>query len=183
MHGRCRNPNNSAYKDYGGRGIAVCERWEIFENFVADMGIPPKAHTLERIDNEGPYSPENCRWATRKEQQNNRRSNRVLRIGGMTKTIRQWSEHAGLPYNTIRERLERGWSAEDAVRPENFRGVNLDGLALGGKANGARLLAMTHCKRGHPWDEENTRLTPDGTRVCRACHAMRQRNRNRRLRS
>src|SRR4051812_1219565 len=115
MIDRCRRPSHSAYANYGGRGIRVCARWEAFENFLADMGERPPAGTIERRDTNGNYEPSNCRWATRKEQGRNRRTNRLLTVGGATKCIAAWSEETGINRTTIRQRLVRGWSAEQAL--------------------------------------------------------------------
>lgn len=106
------------YKDYWGRGISVCERWlESFENFYSDMGPrPSKHHSIDRIDNNGNYEPGNCRWATTKEQSVNRRNNHYIEFNGQRKTITQWSMLlVNGRQNSIKERLNRGWSIEDAL--------------------------------------------------------------------
>lgn len=116
MRQRCNNPKDCAYGDYGGRGIKVCSRWRIFENFLADMGTRPTSrHTLDRKDNDGPYSPENCRWSTRKEQANNRRSSRRITWGTETKTLAEWSDQLGLTRHAIEWRLASGWSINAAL--------------------------------------------------------------------
>lgn len=115
MKNRCRNPNAPDFNRYGGRGIKVCERWSGprgFENFLADMGERPLRTSLDRIDNEGDYSPDNCRWATILEQANNKRNNAHLTVDGITLTIPEWSRRTGINHNTIRTRLAHGWSAE-----------------------------------------------------------------------
>ncbi len=114
---RCNNKDNSGYADYGGRGIKVCERWNDFENFLADMGKKPSAkHSIDRIDNDGDYCPENCRWATMKEQGNNRRSNCPLTYNGETKTAKQWAEAIGMDHTTLWSRIfKQGWSVEKAL--------------------------------------------------------------------
>lgn len=125
MRGRCDNPNNPAYKHYGGRGIAVCDRWQTFENFYADMGPrPSEAHSIDRIDNNGPYSPENCRWATIHEQQNNRRSNVYLTLNGETKTMKQWATHYGISYAVVKMRREAGVEGADLFAPSPRRTYN-----------------------------------------------------------
>ncbi len=113
---RCHNPKTHRFEDYGGRGITVCDRWrEDFRNFLFDMGEPPKGMSLERKDNNGPYSPENCRWASRKEQGDNKRNNVNLTFNGVTMTQADWSRATGLPVNTIRNRLLLGWSIEKTL--------------------------------------------------------------------
>ena len=121
---RCTNPNNHKYKDYGGRGIYVEDAWhpdrhpkgQAFLNFLADMGErPSKDHSIDRIDNDGPYSKENCRWATREEQQNNKRNNRFLEFRGKSQTVAQWARELGIKRTTIKDRLASGWTVECAL--------------------------------------------------------------------
>lgn len=91
----------------------MCDRWLDFNNFALDMGDrPTPQYTLDRIDNDGDYCPENCRWATHKTQANNKRSNRFLTYNGKSQTLKQWSDQLGLSKAKIRQRLERGWDVE-----------------------------------------------------------------------
>jgi len=112
---RCSNVNNAAYKHYGARGISVCSRWKLFVNFYEDMGEPPVGRTLDRIDNSKGYYKENCRWATRLQQGNNRRSNKVISHGGKVLTLSQWASVTGLTTYCISGRLNRGWSVEKSL--------------------------------------------------------------------
>ncbi len=118
MMDRCYLQTSTAYKNYGGRGITVCKRWHDFENFYADMGDKPKGMTLERMDNDGPYTPDNVRWASYKDQANNRRSNVVLEFEGKKQTMQQWSDEMGLKIQTVWARLNRGWSVDRALTEE-----------------------------------------------------------------
>jgi hypothetical protein len=117
MFRRCRNKNDKSYKDYGGRGISVCDRWRNFSLFVLDMGlIPEKGYSIERKFVDGNYEPENCRWATRKEQNRNTRRNKFLKFGGKTKCVSEWSEEVGIDGETIIARVDRyGWTVEKAL--------------------------------------------------------------------
>lgn len=122
---RCGNPKAPGYQKYGAKGIKVCERWQTFENFLADMGDPPtSAHTIERIDSKGHYEPNNCRWATQVEQQNNRSSNRLITAFGKTQTLQKWSRESGFTYKTILRRLELGWAVEKALTTKPITGRN-----------------------------------------------------------
>ncbi len=107
MKERCLNPSNKRWKDYGGRGITFQDSWEKFECFLSDMGLPPSdKHTLERIDVNGAYTKENCTWATHKEQNRNRRNNKLLTYKGQTKCLAEWAEDFGLSQHTLWARLE-----------------------------------------------------------------------------
>jgi hypothetical protein len=116
MWDRCANPRASNWGYYGGRGIQVCDRWKSFDAFTADM-YPSyrEGLTIERLDPDGDYSRENCRWASMAEQAVNRHSNRKITFQDQTLTISQWAAETGLDYFTLRNRLGRGWSAERAL--------------------------------------------------------------------
>jgi hypothetical protein len=115
---RCNNKNGEQYKDYGERGVTVCDEWRSFEPFrewAMANGYRDDL-TIDRKDNNGNYCPENCRWATRKEQANNRRNTIKIEFDGMSKTLSEWSEIVGIPYLTIWRRIyQRDWPIEKAL--------------------------------------------------------------------
>lgn len=115
MRGRCLNKNNASYPYYGGRGITICDRWEKFEHFLEDMGHPRNEMTLERIDNNGNYCPENCCWATRSQQSKNRRVNIVIEYHGENLSLHECCERFGLSYTALYSRLYRGMSIEESL--------------------------------------------------------------------
>lgn len=121
MKGRCSNPNAPSYAQYGGRGIAVCERWQSFANFIEDMG-PSTRHrfSLDRIDPNRNYEPGNCRWASRKTQGENKRSTRWITHRGETLSISGWSRRLGLSHETLRSRIERGMPLDRAIRSNHY---------------------------------------------------------------
>jgi hypothetical protein len=118
MKTRCSNPNCKDYQRYGGRGISYCDAWENFEAFYADMGEKPDGMTLERIDYDKGYSPENCRWATDAEQQQNKSTNVWLVYGGKRMILSEWSKHLSIPTETLRNRLSRTDDLHDAFYGE-----------------------------------------------------------------
>jgi len=114
MVARCTKPGHANYRRYGARGVTVCDRWRAdFAAFLADMGgRPSPLHTLERKDNDGPYSPENCVWATSAVQMRNTRQNHRLTLRGVTLTVTDWVTKTGIPRSTIYARIRYGWSTE-----------------------------------------------------------------------
>ena len=107
---RCTNPKNPNYPRYGGRGIAMCDAWlNSFETFFADMGKQPPGTSLDRIDNGGPYSKANCRWANPFEQAGNKRNNRLVTMNGRTQHVQQWARELGIDRVRIKNRLKAGW--------------------------------------------------------------------------
>ena len=117
MIARCTDPANKGFDNYGGRGITVCKEWlESFAKFATDVGPRPEGHSLERKDNDGNYCKENCTWATRTEQANNRRTNRWITVDGQTHTVAQWARQLGVNCHVIHTRIYLGMDEVEAVR-------------------------------------------------------------------
>ena len=116
MRARCSTKNVAQWQDYGGRGIKVCERWNDPAAFVADMGLKPTpTSSIERIDNDGGYSPENCRWATRAEQMRNTRRNRFFEYNGIKLCVTDWAKRQNISVYTVYHRLRRGFDMGSAL--------------------------------------------------------------------
>ena len=123
MLSRCKYPSMPSYERYKARGITVCDRWQSFEIFLADMGERPEGTSIDRIDNNKGYSPDNCRWATPLEQQNNTESNHLLTFKDQTLSVTQWAKRLGCLPPTLFARLRMGWGIEKTlstpIRPKS----------------------------------------------------------------
>jgi hypothetical protein len=116
MIGRCERTSDPSYRRYGGRGIRVCARWRrSFASFLVDMGERPAGTTLDRRDNAGDYEPDNCRWATRREQSRNTTRNVLITALGRTMCLEDWALHLGIHPETLRNRVRRGWDTTRAL--------------------------------------------------------------------
>jgi hypothetical protein len=116
MRARCGSAKSVSYPWYGGRGIAVCDMWESFENVLADMGLRPEGATLDRWpDANGNYEPGNCRWATLEQQNNNRSCTPILEAFGRTQAMADWARECGIKLTTLRYRILKGLDAESAL--------------------------------------------------------------------
>lgn len=115
---RCHNPNHPRYPDWGGKGITVCQRWlDSFPDFLSDMGARPSAdHSIDRKDNAIGYEPSNCRWATKREQSENRPSFiNAITFNGKTQSLTAWSREVGISRESLRSRFDQGWTTERAL--------------------------------------------------------------------
>lgn len=167
---RCHTPTNPQFKNYGGRGIFVCDRWRYsFESFFADVGHRPSdLHSLDRIDNDKGYEPGNVRWVTQTDQVRNTRVTRWVELDGVRYKAADLAQQAGVKVDTILYRAANGLPLSEVVAPD--RVGDLTGSWR--KAVAARIKKYrdaTHCKHGHEFTPENTIVAPNGGRRCRAC--------------
>lgn len=146
MRRRCEDAQSPAFKDYGARGIYVCDEWQTFEKFFADMGEPPHRFTIERRDNDGPYCKKNCDWVSYTEQGRNKRNNVLITARGQTLPISAWAEITGIKAGTLYYRVELGWVGEEVLETKTRH--NRKGVPRGTKIYGFR-----------PTDEIAQRLT------------------------
>jgi len=168
MKGRCSNPSDKRYSSYGGRGIAVCESWLKFENFYSDMeGGYQDNLTLDRIDNDSGYSKENCRWATTMQQCNNKRSNRIETVLGITDTLANLSRRFNIDERLAFKRLSDGWSAEDTfLKPPRKMVTRIETVngITGTIASLSRHFGMKKCtvfyRINNGWSLEKALTTP-----------------------
>ena len=167
MRSRCNNPNFVHYHNYGGRGITICPEWGSFDQFVEDMGPKPsKTHSLDRIDNDLGYSPSNCKWSTRTEQQRNQRWTAFIEVDGERHRLIDITEHTGCKRDTILKRVKAGMSMSDILSGVPLPRRGRFSAGLDGKH-------MTHCIHGHEFTSENTLITTRGKRSCKACQRAR----------
>lgn len=176
MKGRCYRKNSKQFNDYGGRGIKVCNRWlSDFWQFHNDM-FPTyqKGLSLDRIDNNKDYYPENCQWSTKKEQQRNqRRTNKVIIEGKEYKVI-ELSELSGIKTDVIKRRVELGLTLEQILKKGRLYTNLVAKEKLKLRAAKAALTRKNKptCNKGHLWDKNNTGLYKNGTRYCKACRKL-----------
>lgn len=181
MRRRCMNPNFKQWKDYGGRGLTICPEWSNFLQFVEDMGPrPSKTHTLDRKDNDKPYEPSNCRWATKREQMINRRITLRVFIEGNVYLVADLARQYGLKPDTIKDRVNKGMPFDKVVAKTRYTFTG--GVRRAIEVRVTNQLAKTHCKHGHEWSPENTGKQKNG-RYCKACNRLKVNRQNERKRS
>lgn len=168
MRRRCLTPTFKQWADYGGRGIKICPEWDSYDRFAADMGPRPSPnHSLERTDNDGDYTPTNCRWATKKEQQRNQRTTRRVTIEGKIYLVAELVELSGLKHDTIIERAAKDMTYAEVMAKTRYTFTGGVRKAIEVRIRNQR--NATHCKNGHAWTTENTYITKEGWKNCRTC--------------
>lgn len=131
MRQRCTDSNHISYQNYGGKGIKVCTEWDSFEQFLSDMGERPDGDiSIERINSNADYCAENCRWATRLEQNSNKKNNKQVTFNGVTRTLKEWSRIVGIRYETLIKRYNYNWDAELMLTTKPVIGRNQTGIKL-----------------------------------------------------
>lgn len=159
MKRRCYNPEEKFYKDYGGRGIKICDEWmdkkeghSNFQKWAVENGWE-EGRSIDRIDVNGNYEPSNCRWATPEEQANNRRNNNYITINGVTKTTSEWARQIGISQNAFTGRINSGWTGEELLKPK-FRPLKMSKAKMAKEIRAWRnaeeqgLLVRLPCKVG-----------------------------------
>ena len=155
MMARCYSESHKHYSYYGAKGISVCEEWHDFDAFYSDMGNRSKGMSLDRVNNDKGYSKDNCRWATAKEQANNRSNNTVLEMDGVSKTLSQWADYIGCSPETLGQRLSMGWSVKDTLTKPicknneiTFNGVTMNLSQWAKKSGIAYTTIVSRFKKG-----------------------------------
>lgn len=171
MQTRCYDPQYRSFHRYGGRGIIVCPRWLIFENFLADMGERPPGTSIDRINNDGNYEPDNCKWSNQIEQNNNTSQNQFFTYKGETLTIAEWARKYDIPMQRLHSRLRNaGWDIEKALTTPRlitregreqytFNGVTSNIFQLA-KLAGLRPMTVYYRIKDHGWTVEKALTTP-----------------------
>lgn len=167
MLGRCNNPNDQSFRNYGERGISVCEEWKDFRNFLSDMGARPKGKTLDRKNVNGPYSPQNCRWATPLEQANNKRNTRLLTLNERTMSLADWARELGFTQQMLSQRILSGLTDYQALtKPKRTpQTITLNGKTMTPNA-WAKLLGLPtvtvywRIRKGWPAERVLSKVTP-----------------------
>lgn len=167
MKMRCLNQNTPYWKNYGGRGITICDRWmKSFPAFVQDVGERPHGFTIERIDNSGPYEHSNCRWVSRKDQMLNRRNTLQITIEGITYKAAVLAKLSGFKTDTIIARSKNCATLRELLDPTHR--IFWAGLAMAPSRT-----PKTHCPKGHEYSPENTYIYLGKYKQCIPCNRAR----------
>lgn len=176
MKARCYKPKTKQYKDYGGRGITICAEWiNDFSKFVQDMGPRPSGFTIERKDNDQGYFKDNCKWASRKEQQRNRRCTKKVVFNNIEYSFAELAEINGIKLDTVVNRISKNLHFELIIQKEKLPDMIPNHVRkIAGVKNSITRRNKPYCKRGHEFNKENTHIAKsNGQRVCRACRRLR----------